>query len=374
MGRLRRFFRESARAFLPVNPTAGKLRTLLFLLSIFIFWTTIAQMQTIPTSGLVRFQSEDGFITTILRDLAVRYFHPITLGITAAPVLIVFISLRLVSISLADLARTDTPNIKHYLTRCAFGRRPMQTAIKPELTDSPKTMDTLTQLGGPASLTIAPGMMIIIQSGISRRYLLLQGNDTGDTTITLEHKQLLTAVIPVKDLQFSHQHDSIRSLYQFTIMYKNTSDGSLQKNVKMQPLSACDVQFLMSVVQSRKSLGLLIDTIIETFLSQQASIEPQVPHEERAASSQREKQPLKTHDNYTQTVKHFLPKRQGFSRPRSHKRYAPSMTNPPACDAGKDFDNVFSENTLEATLLRELQSFYNLKHINISLLVKDKSK
>ena len=361
-------FRKLARAFLPVNPFAGKLRALLLFLSVFIVWTINAQNRSLPADGFIHLPAESGFIRTVLLDLAGRYFHPGTLLLTLMPIIIFTIARAQAADLLREISGADQPASKDYLDRCAFSSGKSAVSVSgSERGLSSDALHPLRVLGGPAVIHFSSAEMLVIESMRNSEYHLISlAANPAAGEYDLLYGDKFSGTLPDSACSLRLQIEYERILRQFELLVDLPTPPASTHPINSQAINKDDAWFLLDIAKGgsgiRPWLQGAIKHAIETDSSRTLNTNDHKPAVE-----------LKTidrgkpgHNNYAQSIAPLLPGRKGFSRPRKHTLYhrdnAEVSSGDPASDPMDGSMNLIFED-----MQREMVSFFNLENIHVTI-------
>lgn len=351
--------RDIARAFLPVNPFAGKLRALLSGLVVFILWTVNAQNRSLPADGLIQFQPESGFIADVLLDLAGRYIHPGTLLLTFIPVALFKLALAQAAGLLRQASGESTASAAAYLKRCAFA----SSRISTEATALAQT-DALQTLGGPAEIRLAPDVWLLIRS--TDHYFLVRGRD-GQVRgkYALPHREQIAGVMHADNLilpvDFSHQEKAYR-----VYLHTQLAPGDNDEPSGSPALSKHDADYLLALNAPEALLLPLLGHAIQRYLRSLDSEVAPLTAENSPRAAEADERQREEHDNYAHTIAPVLPQRKGFARPRRHSLYHAHASSENDESMAAPADDMFLSG-LEGHIRQEMVSFFGLENIHITL-------
>jgi hypothetical protein len=369
MDKIKQGMRKISQAFLPVNAFAGKLRALLGVLLIFILWTFNAQNKSLPVDGFIRLQPQGGFIANILLDLAGRYFHPATLGLTFAPCILLFMARQQIAILLKQVYDTGIKTAQKFLDQCAFSTNAVSIAAcdLSQQTRDPQAL-SVHAFGGPAKVTLSASAYLILRSSLTQRYQLVHClAQEQPCTLNLTHQQHVAGTIPFSHLTFPLPAADDREFVQIRLQIipsENTTQNGL---VIMEDISTEDAQFLLKTAQPDKVILPLMGNEIQRFLNSLDEDLPASQANSKHRPSAKPNQQLKRHSNYAQLAALFLPRKRWFARPRKHALYSGAIT---CSHTAKQTAYPLADQMLiglEAHVQREMVSFFNLEKIQFTI-------
>ena len=351
--------RDITRAFLPVNPFAGKLRALLSGLVVFILWTVNAQNRSLPADGLVQFQPESGFIADVLLDLAGRYFHPGTLLLTFIPVALFRLAQAQASGLLRQASGESTASTAAYLKRCAFAASKIST----EATALAQT-DALQTLGGPAEIRLAPDVWLLIRS--TDQYLLVRGQG-GQVPVkyALPHRHQIAGVMHADNLilpvEFLHQEKTY-----CVNLHTHLAAGENDELSGSTALRKHDADYLLALNAPEALILPVLGHAIQRYLRPLDGVPAPLTAENSPRAAEAGVRQRVDHDNYAHTIVPVLPQCKGFARPRRHSLYHAHASSEKDDSMAAPADDTFMSG-LEDHIRQEMVSFFGLENIHITL-------
>ena len=369
MDQIRKGMRAVSEAFLPVNPFAGKLRALLGILLLFILWTFNAQNRSLPVDGFIRPQPQGGFIANVLLDLAGRYFHPATLGLTFIPCILFFLARQQTALLLRQVTETDIKTAQKFLDRCAFSSNAVSIAARDGSRQArdPHALSVWT-FGGPAKVSVSATEYMILRSSMIQRYQLVDcaANDR-PCALLLAHHEYIAGTIPFSNLTFPLSEADAREFGRLKLRIIPPENATHTGLIGMQEISIADARFLLETLNPGRVILPSIRPAIRRFLDTQDEGLPASTAVSKHSPCGRRSQPLKKHFCYAQTTALFLPGKKWFARPRKHTLHTGAI---PAGVAASSTIQPLTDQVLiglEAHLQREMVSFFNLDKIKFTI-------
>jgi hypothetical protein len=369
MDKMREGLRKIAQAFLPVNPFAGKLRALLGFLLIFILWTFNAQSRSLPVDGFIRPQPGGGFIANVLRDLAGRYFHPATLGLTFIPCILLFLARQQTAHLLKQVIDTDIKTAQKFLDRCAFSSNRVSIAAA-ELSQQARDMQarSVQAYGGPARVTLSVTEYVILRSSLTHQYALVHcRTQERPCTLMLDHQQHLAGAIPFSHLTLPLHTADGREIAQVMMQVIPSENITHNDVIVTEEISAENARFLLETRTPERVILPRMRHALQRFLTSQDEELPAAQANPSHKPAGRHYQQSKRHTNYAQPAALFLPTKRWFSRPRKHTLYCGGVTCGHAAEltAYQPGDEMLR--ALQAHIQREMVSFFNLENIQFTI-------
>ncbi len=371
MDTLKNWGNKLAQAFLPVNNSAGKLRVFLLGLMAFIFWTFNAQIRSIPSDGLIRLNAENGFIADVLLDLVVRYFHPATLLVTSIPLVLFFFARLQAATLLSGTTDGGIKTARAFLSRCAFSINDIAITIPlPVQNRSSHRMNILRNMGGPASISIAPAHCLLVQqTGSADCLLLMNQNDNESTVFELAHQQKILGWFASDHLRLKMHPQGLSAPLIFQLHPSTPAKDHPNGNVSKVLLSSDDACCLLELKQTRRFLFPFLNGLLESFINQRRQMRtPFHPHP--TPYVQNKKNSTKLHENYAQTVYSAFPRKKWFVRPHRFSHYPDQRLI-----SSRSRDHIHEPSSagnagldeLEIFVRQAMVSFFDLDHIQISM-------
>ena len=373
MDTIKKMLVEISSAFFSVNRFAGKLRSLLCILLVFILWTLNAQILPPPIDLAPKIGDQGSFIGNLLRDIAGSYFHPLTLLLTGLPVFLFFFARNLVARFLSRIANISPKLTKDYLDHCVFSLKPVKSFSTTLLNRSQeKTSKWVCQLGGPADILLHPSDMIITHTTSKPyQYQSVINADPGQIIkFQLAHRVKIAGIlhsnqfmITTRTLEFS---GPLQWLTQLSSPVHSIDDSPISTYM----VSIDDARFLLELIRPEEVIIPFIQQEIAFFLRERLkNPTAQHPHQTMDADETSDTV-IKEHESYAQLSTPFIPKKPGFTRPRKHMVYgeivaANNSGNLPLTNNKQQNDEMLVR--LQRHVQRELVSFFGLDNIHIVL-------
>jgi len=206
------------------NESAGRLRLILFVLLLLIYWSFIAQTKValfvISNNFLELFPNSTNFTSGVIRDIILRYFSPSTILFTAIP-LVIFLSIRKVTSRYLHklFPAIGFKESERYLTKTAFSFPIRNTPIQESIFTKPHhSLEHLKFLGGPAKFVFDPSSAFIIQKKNNQEYFLISSNHQSNSKdFILPHGDKIFAFISKNDRKVLLKNLIIQDSYGQTI-------------------------------------------------------------------------------------------------------------------------------------------------------------
>jgi len=368
------------------NESAGRLRLVLFVLLLLIYWSFIAQTEValfaISDNFLALFPNSTNFTSGVIRDITLRYFSPSTILFTAVP-LVIFFSIRKVTSRYIQLLfpAIGFKETERYLTKAAFSFPIRNTPIQENMLTKPHhSLEHLKFLGGPAKFVFNPSSALIIQKNNNQEYLLISSSHRRNiNNFILSHGEKIYAFISKNDRKVLLKNLIIQDGYGRTIDFglisllfffnisQNISETSspLKITVHDGRLLSC----LGKVGRNTIHQFLLDET--RDFLHTNASImfneETIPPSSNQTRGNNPDIAPKILHENYSKNTPILTKISHGVSRKHKHSRYT-FMKIISTFPFGKEELKKKLILQLSNHLNKQLKSFFHTSTIQISII------
>ena len=373
MGGMNQNKRDFLQDLFPVNSSAGKLRALLTLLTIFILWTFNAQNQADPASYIFDRSAGSGLIESVLGELALRYFNPSVLIMTFTPFILLFFAHRQTAAFLSAALVINPRQMQRYLMRCAFSIHKIKA--KTDGTDRialDEQGDILLKLGGPAQVQVAPGDFLLIETISSGTFHLALCRDTAQPCICdLDHLQRMAGLLHESNLRFAIQTPTLSEPIGFTLAFPRFMPTEKEGSAAYLSISPHDARFLLSLIQPQSPVQHLLDAEACRFFQKRSQVEQEQMLDNPIQPPILLPARKAAHNSYAQHVQLF--KRARKSLFRLHRRscycsFFGSKTTSLIPPAQVNPSQVGLLKELKLHLQREMVSFFKLSTIHITIM------
>jgi len=368
------------------NEPAGKLRLILFVLLLIIYWSFIAQTKValfaISDNFLALFPNSTNFTSGVIRDIILRYFSPSTIMFTAIP-LIVFLSIRkLISKYLHILfPAIGFKESEQYLTKCAFSFPIRNTPNQENIfTKTHHSLEHLKFLGGPANLVFDPSSAFIIQKNNNQGYFLISSNrQCIAEKFILSHGEKIYAFISKNGREVLLKNLVIQDGYGQTIdfglisllLFFNTSQDKSTTYLS-QKITMHDAKFLSYLGKvERNIIHQFLRDETHNFLHSNVSImindEIIPPSSNQIHGKIPDISAKILHENYSKITPTLTKTPRGVSRKHKHSRYI-FMKKTSSFSFNKENRKKKLILQLSNHLNEQLKSFFHTSTIQISII------
>ncbi len=364
--------RDFLQDLFPVNSSAGKLRALLTLLTIFILWTFNAQNMADPASNIFDTPAGSGLIASVLGELALRYFHPSVLILTFTPFILFFFAQRQTAAFLSATLDINPRQMQRYLMRCAFSAHKIKA--KTDGTDRialDKQGDILLKLGGPAQIQVAPGDFLLIETISSGTFQLALCRDTAQPCIcNLDHSQRIAGLLHESNLRFAIQTPAFSAPISLAVAFPRFMPTDKEESTAYLSISPHDARFLLSLLQPQSPVQHLLDIEVRRFFQKRSQVEQEQILDNPIQPSISLPANKPAHNSYAQHVQLFKRERNSLFRLHRRSCYSSSFVSkttsliPPA-QVNPSQAGLLKE--LKLHLQREMVSFFKLSTIHITI-------
>ena len=368
------------------NESAGKLRLVLFVLLLLIYWSFIAQTEValfaISDNFLALFPNPTNFTSGVIRDIILRYFSPSTILFTATP-LIIFLSIRkIISRYLHILfPAIGFKESERYLTKAAFSFSTRNTLIQENtFTKSHHSLEHLKFLGGSAKFVFDPSSAFIIQKNNNQKYFLISSNCQCITeNFILSHGEKIYTFISKSDRKVLLKNLVIQDGYGRTVdfglisflFFFNTSQNKPETS-SSQEITVHDARLLSCLGKvGRNTIHQFLLDETRSFLHTNASTmlndKTIPPSSNQTHGKNPDIAPKILHKNYSKNTPILIKISRGVSRKHKHSRYT---------FIKKISTFSFNKEELKKKLIlqlsnhlnKQLKSFFHTSTIQISII------
>ena len=368
------------------NESAGRLRLVLFVLLLLVYWSFLAQTKValfaISDNFLALFPNSTNFTSGIIRDIILRYFSPSTILFTAIP-LFIFLSIRKVTSRYLHLLfpAIGFKESERYLTKAAFSFPIRNTPIQENIfTKSHHNLDHLKFLGGPTKFVFDPSSAFIIQKNNNQKYFLISSNRECITeNFALSHGDKIYAFISKNDRKVLLKNLIIQDSYGRTIdfglisllFFFNTSPNKFETS-SSQEITIHDARLLSYLGKvGRNTIHQFLLDETRSFLHTNVSImlndKTNPPSRNKTRGNIPDISPKFFHVNYSKSMPILTKISHGVNRKHTHSRYT-FMKN----SSMLSFDNEEHKKKLILRLSNhlneQLKSFFHTSNIQISII------
>lgn len=374
-----------------VNKSAGRLRFLLLVLFLIIYWTIIAQTKiaTLITTGdfYTILPEPTNFTTGIIRDMLRGYFSPSTILFIAIPVFLFLSSREIIgdylNLLLPEMGLRES---NRFLNNCAFSFSDYELFI---LKDTPLVShispEYLLYLGGPAIFSFEPSSVLIIQNIKNQDFFVITSDSESSLSeFHLSHGDRIYAVNLEKDrkvlLNNLKTHDknkrsvvlnSIILQFNFNISCNNCR-SSFPKKITMHE---AEFLFHLGSVGKNSIHRFLYDETLD-FLKNKIPIlldDDPIPHSvEKAFENLINVTSNKHQKNYAEFGPLITKKNCKAKRKHKHSRYTFLRKNNGEILSSQKMESNFNDlmSRLSNHLNNQLKSFFHISTIQLSIIEK----
>jgi len=368
------------------NEPAGKLRLVLFVLIILIYWSVLAQTKVsllaLSDNFLALFPKSTNFTSGIILDIILRYFSPSTILFTSIPIIIFLSIMKIISRYLHLLFPSiGSLDSTHYLTKSAFSFPLRNTHIQETIfTESHHNQKHFEFLGGPAKFAFDSPSAFVIQKNNDHEYFLITSGHQGVKEIfSLSHGEKIYTFISSNDQEVLLENLIIQDCYGRTIdfglinlMIDLNASQNEPSTFFSRKITAHDANLLSYLGNAGNNpIHQFLRDETRSFLQANTSIMlndetlPLSPNQAHGKTPEITTKIL--HENYSINTPVFPKTSRGVSRKHKHSRYTfMKKTN----------EFFFNKEELQKKLIlqlsnhlnEQLKSFFHTSTIQISII------